>query len=74
MPCQILQILAKDGSIVKRGDGLLVMESMKTEIRINAEGPGTVRMYVEKGSRINEGVIMCEVLAPEEAEALEFES
>ncbi|KAG5758616.1 hypothetical protein H9Q72_013253 [Fusarium xylarioides] len=61
MPCHILQILAADGSKVKRGDGLLVMESMKTEISIKAETPGTVRMHVEKGSKISEGVIMCEV-------------
>ncbi|CAI4211992.1 unnamed protein product [Parascedosporium putredinis] len=40
MPCHILQVLAKDGTAVNRGDGLLVVESMKTEIRINAEAPG----------------------------------
>lgn len=66
MPCHILQILAKDGSEVKRGDGLLVMESMKTEIRINADGPGLVRMHVKMGAKISEGVVLCEVIAPEE--------
>jgi len=66
MPCHILQVLAKDGSTVKRGDGLLVIESMKTEIRINAEAAGVVRMQVEQGAKISEGVVMCEVLVPDE--------
>jgi acetyl/propionyl-CoA carboxylase alpha subunit len=30
MPCRILQVLVLEGGKVKRGDGLLVMESMKT--------------------------------------------
>lgn len=68
MPCHILQILAPDGSTVKAGDGLLVMESMKTEIRINAEAAGVVKMNVEQGSKISEGVVMCEVAAPESTE------
>jgi acetyl/propionyl-CoA carboxylase alpha subunit len=61
MPCHILQILAKDGSTVKPGDGLLVMESMKTEIRINAEAAGIVKMHVQAEAKISEGVVMCEV-------------
>lgn len=65
MPCHILQILAPDGSRVKAGDGLLVMESMKTEIRINAEADGVVRMHVEQGAKISDGVVMCEVMGGE---------
>ncbi|PKS05091.1 hypothetical protein jhhlp_008458 [Lomentospora prolificans] len=71
MPCHILQVLAKDGSTVERGDGLLVIESMKTEIRINAEAPGIVRMQVGQGAKISEGVVMCEVLVPETDEGAE---
>jgi biotin carboxyl carrier protein len=70
MPCHILQILAADGSTVKPGDGLLVMESMKTEIRINAEAAGVVKMHVQAEAKISEGVVMCEV-TPVEGEAKE---
>lgn len=62
MPCTILQILIEDGAEVKVGEGLLVMESMKTEVRIAAAGAGVVRMHVKKGDNVQEGVILCEIL------------
>jgi hypothetical protein len=33
MPCRILEVVANDGDKITKGDVLLVMESMKTEIR-----------------------------------------
>lgn len=61
MPCKILQILTQDGADVKLGDGLLVMESMKTELRMTALTPGKVQMNVKEGDILKEGVVLCEV-------------
>lgn len=46
MPCRILEILAEDGASVKVGDGLLIMESMKTEIRSVISSLGKFRCGV----------------------------
>ncbi len=61
MPCRILQIIAKDGEKVKRGDGLLVMESMKTEVKLTARSDGVVRMKCKEGDSVAEGGVLCEV-------------
>lgn len=65
MPCRILQVMAKDGGKVKRGDGLLVMESMKTEVKLTARSDGVVRMRCKEGDSVAEGGILCEVVAEE---------
>ena len=67
MPCKILQILAQNGDDVKVGQGLLVVESMKTEVRMVATAEGKVKMHVKEGDMCEEGTILCEVLAPEES-------
>jgi biotin carboxyl carrier protein len=65
MPCRILQVMAKDGARVKRGDGLLVMESMKTEVKLAARSDGVVKMKCKEGDSVGEGGILCEVLSEE---------
>jgi biotin carboxyl carrier protein len=62
MPCRILQIIAKDGTLVKRGDGLLVMESMKTEVKLTARSDGIVHIRCKEGDSVSEGGILCEVV------------
>lgn len=69
MPCTILQVLVEDGATVKVGEGLLVMESMKTEVRMSAAQEGVVKVYVKKGDVIKEGVVLCEVLKDEADES-----
>ncbi len=49
MPCRILQLIGKDGQKVKTGDGILVMESMKTEIKLLARSNGTLKLLVKEG-------------------------
>ena len=61
MPCRILQIIAKDGGKVKRGDGLLVMESMKTEVKLTARSDGVVRLKCKEGDSVDEGGVLYEV-------------
>jgi 3-methylcrotonyl-CoA carboxylase alpha subunit len=63
MPCRILQVIAKDGSVVKRGEGLLVMESMKTEVKLTARSDGVVHMKCKEGDSVSEGGVLCEVVA-----------
>jgi acetyl/propionyl-CoA carboxylase alpha subunit len=66
MPCRILQVIAKDGSAVKRGEGLLVMESMKTEVKLTARSDGVVRMKCKEGNSVSEGGVLCEVVTETE--------
>jgi biotin carboxyl carrier protein len=66
MPCRILQIIARDGAKVKRGDGLLVMESMKTEVKLTARSDGVVKMRCKEGDSVAEGGILCEVTTGED--------
>jgi 3-methylcrotonyl-CoA carboxylase alpha subunit len=62
MPCRILQVIAKDGAEVKRGDGLLVMESMKTEVKLTARSDGIVKMRCKEGDSVSEGGVLCEIV------------
>ena len=57
--------MAKDGEKVKRGDGLLVMESMKTEVKLTARSDGVVNMRCKEGDSVSEGGVLCEVVADE---------
>ncbi|KAL8276757.1 hypothetical protein RQP46_010813 [Phenoliferia psychrophenolica] len=66
MPCRILEILAEDGSNVKVGDGLLIMESMKTEIRLSAKADGVVKLHVAEGDICSEGMVLCEIVETED--------
>ena len=66
MPCRILQVIARDGERVKRGDGLLVMESMKTEVKLTARSDGVVKMKCKEGDSVTEGGLLCEVIGEDE--------
>jgi biotin carboxyl carrier protein len=61
MPCRVLQLLVKDGTHVKRGDGLLVMESMKTEVKLVARNDGVVKLRCKEGDSVSEGGVLCEL-------------
>ncbi len=43
MPGLVLRIIAQEGDTVKKGDALLVLEAMKMENVIKAEGEGTIK-------------------------------
>ena len=53
---------------MKKGEGLLVMESMKTEVKLTARGDGIVRMKCKEGDSVAEGGLLCQVVAEGEAE------
>jgi biotin carboxyl carrier protein len=59
MPGKILQVLVKVGDQVAAGDGLVVLEAMKMETRLSADGAATVReVRVAAGDMINGGQVL----------------
>lgn len=59
MPGLILRITAKVGDVVKEGQNILVMESMKMETPINAVNGGTiVSINVSQGQQVKSGTVL----------------
>ena len=53
MPGNIMDVLVNEGDEVKRGDALVILESMKMENEIPSEFSGkVVRIYVRKGDNV----------------------
>ena len=61
MPATILALSASSGDKVQQNSTLLVMESMKMEIKITAHKAGVVHYLVSKGDIVKEGTLLCEV-------------
>lgn len=56
MAGSVWKILVKEGEQVVQGQDVVILESMKMEIPIQAEVSGTVeKIFVEEGSFVNEG-------------------
>jgi acetyl-CoA carboxylase biotin carboxyl carrier protein len=52
----VWKVVAAEGDHVDDGDTLVILESMKMEIPVLAEGPGVVtKMHVAEGDVIQEG-------------------
>lgn len=64
LPGTVTQLVAADGQHVKRGDVLLVIESMKMANDIVSEVDGTVqRIAVTQGQNVNQGDLLVEMVA-----------
>lgn len=62
MPGLVLQIEVNPGDEIKIGDPLLVLEAMKMENVIKAQGEGIVKaIHVEKGSAVEKGALLIEM-------------
>lgn len=62
LPGVILELKIREGDGVKTGDVLLIMEAMKMENNILAEGSGVVkRIHVAKGSTVLQGDLLIEI-------------
>jgi biotin carboxyl carrier protein len=62
MPGKVLKVLVAVGQHVAAGDPLLILEAMKMETRITAEGPAVVRrIAVETGQMIDAGMLLVEL-------------
>jgi pyruvate carboxylase subunit B len=64
MPGNIVDVLVKEGDVVKQGQALLITEAMKMETEVQAPIAGTVKaVHVAKGDRVNPGEVLIEVEA-----------
>jgi len=62
MPGLILDILIEPGQAVSKGDQLLILEAMKMENVLKAEGDGVVKsIEVEKSAAVDKGQILIEM-------------
>lgn len=61
MPATILSLSHQDGDQVEEGEPVLVMESMKMEMKLYAHKAGTVHYYVQKGEVVKEGTTLLEI-------------
>ena len=60
MPGTILAVNVQNGSAVKKGDVLLILEAMKMENEIMAPCDGTISsVNVQKGSAVETGETLC---------------
>jgi acetyl-CoA carboxylase biotin carboxyl carrier protein len=56
MVANVWKVVAAEGSAVDDGDTVVILESMKMEIPVLAEGPGTLtKLAVSEGDVIQEG-------------------
>lgn len=57
----VWKVLVKPGEAVEAGQDVLILESMKMEIPITAESPGTVKaVSVKEGDFVNDGDLVVE--------------
>lgn len=59
MPGLVLKIVVKEGDEVKKGDSLIVLEAMKMENMLKAQGNGTVKaIKVLPGNAVEKGALL----------------
>ena len=62
MPGNIVDVLVKEGDVVKAGQALLITEAMKMETEVQATIAGKITaIHVAKGDRVNPGEILVEI-------------
>lgn len=62
MPGNILKVNVSNGSSVKRGDVLMILEAMKMENEIMAPQDGTITsVAVMKGATVESGDLLCTI-------------
>jgi acetyl-CoA carboxylase biotin carboxyl carrier protein len=61
MAANVWKVLVADGDTVEAGQTLVILESMKMEINVDAETSGTVVVAVSEGESIDEGVLIATV-------------
>jgi acetyl-CoA carboxylase biotin carboxyl carrier protein len=56
------KIVVREGQEVQADETLMILESMKMEIPVNAPGPGRVtKIHVREGQTVQEGQLLIEV-------------
>ncbi len=59
MPGTILSVNVSNGSSVKKGDVLMILEAMKMENEIMAPCDGVASNVISKGSSVETGAVLC---------------
>jgi len=62
MPGKVIKVLVTDGTVVKQGDPIAIIEAMKMEHVIAAPTSGKMAVYVQEGQTVGEGFKMAEVI------------
>jgi biotin carboxyl carrier protein len=63
MPGLVLEIAVEVGSVVSKGDKVLILEAMKMENVIKAAGDGTVKaIHITKGTAVEKGQLLIEMV------------
>ena len=62
MPGLILEIMCSEGDEIEEGTSLLILEAMKMENVIKAEGSGTItKIHNSKGDSVDKGQLIIEI-------------
>ena len=62
MVANVWKVVAKEGDQVDDGDTLVILESMKMEIPVLAEGAGTITgLHVAEGDVVQEGDLIATI-------------
>jgi biotin carboxyl carrier protein len=61
MPGKIIQVVAKEGAFVKKGDPIAILEAMKMEHVVYAPCSGIVKVFCTEGSTVSDGTKLAEV-------------
>ncbi|BCJ86110.1 acetyl-CoA carboxylase biotin carboxyl carrier protein subunit [Effusibacillus dendaii] len=62
MAGNVWKVLVSQGDIVKEGQEVVILESMKMEIPIAAETDGTIKeIKIQEGDFVNEGAVLIEL-------------
>jgi acetyl-CoA carboxylase biotin carboxyl carrier protein len=61
MAANVWKIVVEDGAEVAVGDTLVILESMKMEIPVEAEAAGTVTMAIEEGQSVDEDDLLATI-------------
>jgi biotin carboxyl carrier protein len=62
MVANVWKVVAAEGDLVDDGDTLVILESMKMEIPVLAEGSGTVtKMHVAEGDVVQDGDLIATI-------------
>ena len=62
MPGKVIDILVKEGDVVSKGDGILILEAMKMENVLKAEHDCTIKItLINKGVNVEKNQVLIEL-------------
>jgi biotin carboxyl carrier protein len=62
IPGTVLDILVRPGQSVRKGDDLMILDSMKMQNQLKCNIDGKVKtIFVSKGDRVSKGMVLIEI-------------